>query len=468
MGQGTENPVMSGERAAAPIGAAPIARAAHPLRSMAFSALRFASVLIGAGLLLRTASAEYVVSAPQGAAPQPESREPAARPLARLALPKPDFGQPAQARERVTQAVPQRETTQTAALGRLTAPVVETSAAKAPAALAPVAEAKLATDTGAVAAGKPAERPAAEAPHVAATTAAPPAPARPKVADAGLLAPVRIVSGRPSPATTTAAPVPIVTPPAAQPVQISLAPPVMRPGPRTTVLTTDVRAEMRRPASAWDYAEALPPELSGRPAAAPRQVTSAQPAALPVQMAIPSAVQAPQTKAVPALVAREAAVAAERTEPLRHSAAPAAAPRKTAAAVGAAPVASPVASASVTRPGISKNAPRVLALLDQPGPADRPRRVAALIAGDQRRKPAAVLARTPSTRLIADKRRYRQRGAVAAETQQVPKDKSGTFSGVEAPLGVALEQRSGVGEAVLADASASEISLRDRIPLPAF
>lgn len=464
MGQGTENPVMSGERAAAPIGAAPIARAAHPLRSMAFSALRFASVLIGAGLLLRTASAEYVVSAPQGAAPQPESREPAARPLARLALPKPDFGQPAQARERVTQAVPQRETTQTAALGRLTAPVVETSAAKAPAALAPVAEAKLATDTGAVAAGKPAERPAAEAPHVAATTAAPPAPARPQVADAGLLAPVRIVSGRPSPATTTTVPVPVVTPPAAQPVQISLAPPVMRPGPRTTVLTTDVRAEMHRPASAWDYAEALPPELSGRPAAAPRQVTSAQPAALPVQMAIPSAVQAPQPKAAPAPVAREAAVAAERTKPLRHSAAPAAAPRKTAAAAGAAPV----ASASVTRPGIEKNAPRVLALLDQPGPADRPHRVAALIASDQRRKPAAVLSRIPSMRQLADKRRYRQRGVLAAERQQVPTDKAGTFSGVEAPLGVALEQRSEFGEAVLADASASEISLRDRIPLPAF
>ncbi|WP_298194104.1 hypothetical protein [Novosphingobium sp.] len=461
---------MSGERAAAPAGAAPIPRAAHPLRSMAFSALRFASVLIGAGLLLRTASAEYVVSAPQGGSPQPESREPAAKPLARLSLPKPDFGQPAKAHERVAQAVPKRETTQTEAVARLSAPIVGTSSAKAPAAMMPAAEVKLEKDTGAVAAVLPAERPASEAPHIGATAAALPSPPRQQVAGAGLLSPVRIVSGRPSQAPATAAPapaaapVPVATPPVAQPVQIALAPPVMRPGPRTTVLTTDVRAEMRRPASAWDYAEALPAELSGRPAAAPRQAASVQPAVPPVQMAMPSTVQALQPKAAAARGAREAVVAAGRAKPLRQPEAPVAAPRKVAAATGA----SPAAAARVVRPGKEKNAPRVLALLDQPGPADRPRTVVALPISDQRRGRLAVLERTPSARLIADKRRYRLRGVRAPDPQQVPEDKAGTFSAVESPLGVSSEQRSDLGEAVLADASASEISLRDRIPLPAF
>jgi hypothetical protein len=52
------------------------------------------------------------------------------------------------------------------------------------------------------------------------------------------------------------------------PGNISLATLTMRPGPRTTVLTSDIKDEMRRPASAWAYAEALPSELLGRESAA--------------------------------------------------------------------------------------------------------------------------------------------------------------------------------------------------------
>ena len=62
----------------------------------------------------------------------------------------------------------------------------------------------------------------------------------------------------------------------AGPVKISLALPVMRPGPSTTVLTSDIHDVMRRPASAWDYAETLLPELNGR---AGQRSASAQPQA---------------------------------------------------------------------------------------------------------------------------------------------------------------------------------------------
>jgi hypothetical protein len=69
----------------------------------------------------------------------------------------------------------------------------------------------------------------------------------------------------------------------------------MARGPRTTVLTSDIRDVMRRPASAWDYAEALPPELTGRAGAVQR---SASADAVPVaQIALQSA---PQRAAAPA------------------------------------------------------------------------------------------------------------------------------------------------------------------------
>jgi hypothetical protein len=246
----------------------------------------------------------------------------------------------------------------------------------------------------------------------------------------------------------------------------------MRPGPRTTVLTTDVRTAMRRPASAWDYAEGLPPELGGRPAAAPRQASAqavAPVAAPPVQLAMPTPVAPPRPAATPAPAPREAAMAADRIKPLRQPEAQAAVPGKTAAATGVSPV--PAASAASQR--AEANVAHVLALLDQPAPVDRPRTPAALLARDLRRDPAAVLERVRSSRLLADKRRYRLRSAPAAEPHRDDEGKLKALSVADAPHGVSLDQRHGpgdaaLGEAVLADASVSEISLRDRIPHPAF
>jgi len=53
------------------------------------------------------------------------------------------------------------------------------------------------------------------------------------------------------------------TPAGKLPVQLVLAAPEMTPGPRTTALTSDIKDVMRRPASAWDYADALPSEVTG-------------------------------------------------------------------------------------------------------------------------------------------------------------------------------------------------------------
>jgi hypothetical protein len=485
MGFGTESPVMTGEQAvAAPV---PVVRAIHPVRSMAFSALRFASVLIGAGLLLRTASAEYVVSAPHGAAPQPANRGFATRQPARLILPKPGFGHPGISPERVIEgglaapagAAPagrerrrqRHEPAHKVALASLSAPVAEASAGQAPTASEPVAEVKLGKAAGAVAAVKPADRPAADAPRVAVTTMAPPAPPRPQLAAAGLLAPVRIVSGKPSPVPTPAPSVPVATPPAAQPVQISLAPPVMRPGPRTTVLTTDVRTAMRRPASAWDYAEALPAELGARSAAVARPAGT-PPGTLPVQMATPSAIAAPERKAAQAPAAREAVAVADRAKPMRSPEAPAGAARKTAAVPGV----SPVAAAPEVSPGAASKAPRVLALLDRPSLSAKSARnqlgysdkAAELLASHSRRVPTKLQGRAPASRQSADKRRYRVRSAGAGNVQQGSDDRITAQSAVAVPLGVSTDPRNRPGEAVLADASASEISLRDRIPYPAF
>lgn len=482
MGYGTESPVMTGEQAvAAPV---PVVRAIHPVRSMAFSALRFASVLIGAGLLLRTASAEYVVSAPHGAAPQPANRGFATRQPARLILPKPGFGQPSISPERVIEgglaapagAAPagrerrrqRHEHAHKVALAGLPAPVAEASAGQAPTASTPVAEVKLGKAAGAVAAVKPADLPAADAPPVAVTTMAPPAPPRPQLAAAGLLAPVRIVSGKPSPVPTPAPSVPVATPPAAQPVQISLAPPVMRSGPRTTVLTTDVRTAMRRPASVWDYAEALPAELGARSAAVARPAGTP-----PVQnVATPSAIAAPERKVAQAPAVRAAVAVADRAKPMRSPEAPAGAARKTAAVPGV----SPVAAAPEVSPSAASKAPRVLALLDrpslsaksarnQPGYSDK---AAELLASYSRRVPTKLQGRATSSRQSADKRRYRVRSAGAANAQQGSDDRITAQSAVAVPLGVSTDPRSCPGEAVLADASESEISLRDRIPYPAF
>jgi len=113
-----------------------------------------------------------------------------------------------------------------------------------------------------------------------------------------------------APAITGNAPVAIDGPGSAPPVKISLAPPVMRPGPRTTVLTSNIRDVMRRPASAWDYAEALPPELTGH---AGQQSASAQPQIMQTQ-----AVQA--ATAQPGVAMRQAPsaqIAVHRPAPAR-------------------------------------------------------------------------------------------------------------------------------------------------------
>lgn len=93
-----------------------------------------------------------------------------------------------------------------------------------------------------------------------------------------------LVNARPQPsALAPAAANPIASPVIAQPVQISLAAPVMTRGPRTTLRTSILSDVMRRPASAWDYAEGLSPEMAG----AAQRNAGVQPAGalLPVQTA---------------------------------------------------------------------------------------------------------------------------------------------------------------------------------------
>lgn len=306
--------------------ATPIAGKRNPVRTLAYNALRFASVLIGAGLLMRTASAEYVFSAQQEPKWQPGSQQPDKPFPARLVLPQPAFGTPARALADTRKAVGAAATRQPDRAGLRAPPSSAGKSAPANAELALALAEKVPELARMEAAPPPAAnaRPVVQAAHAlvhAEQTNV--IPARQPQAAAGLLAPVQIVSGPPVVPRAPAVAPPIAPsiaasrPTAAEPVQISLAPPSMRPGPRTTALSSDVRAEMRRPASAWDYAEALPLELQGHPATEQRQA-ELEPAA---PVAAPASAQpvrlAHSGHAVPEPAPRRAQISPAPAEPAR-------------------------------------------------------------------------------------------------------------------------------------------------------
>ncbi len=363
-----------------------------PVRSKALNLLRFASVLVGAGLLLRVGASEQANSAID------DEKAPVEKPkITRIAMPQPAFGLPldvsgnaAIANNSATLPAVAQKIAKAAQAGgkspsmRAEAPTPSFASAFGPAldgpavgATAELAAARIAnSESTAIApasstapanvsaaksrlesrspaknndarqlagsvdalAGVPASAAAPSAVLGTARRAKPSTGAKGaqtvsltsrRTAAEGLLAPVRITSAsdRSLLAPVTAAPrsassTPVAAPmakansgraagpqasaglanaqprtapltPAAanplassvnpNPVQISLVAPVMTRGPRTTVLTSNIADVMRRPASAWEYAEALSPELSG----AVRRSASAQPsvAAPPAQTA---------------------------------------------------------------------------------------------------------------------------------------------------------------------------------------
>lgn len=334
----------------------------YPFRTTLFNFIRFASVIFGAGLLLRAGSSEQAVSAIAEDKPQPE------RPSKpRLALPQPAFGMVAEShatnrvgasasaatvdRDKAPHRLAAASSAMTgrdfaeqgrapgkrmsrqgtgssagsASLLAMAAPAVPIEAGRLPSA-APEAVVPVKRD--------PVTRIAAVAPSA---KTAPTSVLSTRNAAAGLLAPVKVVSrptseaagllsarsgkaasdrlavGRGASSLSSAGALASAAMPVAAPkgvagsttsfaehgptiapagsgtsaispgptsvspasVKISLAPPVMRPGPRTTVMTSDIRDVMRRPASAWDYAEGLPPELTGHSGSGQRSAEAA-------------------------------------------------------------------------------------------------------------------------------------------------------------------------------------------------
>ena len=456
--------------------ATPIAGKRSPLRTLAYNALRFASVLIGAGLLLRTASSEYVFSAQQETKRPLGNQQPEKLSPTRLVLPQPAFGHPAAA-EHMHRAV--REPNATApsraladtresvlsaktmdvALAGTPPSAVKAAPAKAEFAAALAEKVPEAARTEAArpsaAKARPAEKPALamaaiEKPGLASDR-------HPRAA-AGLLAPVQIVSGPPVVlrAPVVAPPIAASRPTAAEPLQIVLAPPSMRPGPRTTALTSDVRAEMRRPASAWDYAEALPPELQGHPGTQQRQA-ELEPAA---PVAAPASAQpvrlAHAGEAVPEPAPRRAQISPAPAEPARvaqhkHALPPVAGSQPRVVLTPAsgeqrAPCPATLAAPSPLLPGSRAAAMRVA------GSAPR-RRLRALERSDILAQGVPPLDGTNADLLPCRQDSAREGGATAAQSR-----------------GYLIEQAQESAMA-LADASGSDgkgPSLRDRIPHPAF
>ena len=554
----------------------------HPVRKIALNVVRFASVLIGAGLLLRTGAAEQAVSAKDAEKPQPQ------RPAkSRLVLPQPAFGRDLDAGKGsgvsaggiadpaggtapqvafAAEAAPRQGSAAQAHASKAARPAsADTSGLVARADTSAVPPVAVARPSAALAAAAPMRFAAAKV--AAAKAAVSPvhagsqaqaavspalilAPTR-HVAASGLLAPVSVVSrtvptavssssqtrsagsarpaatsslasggtlasAQPQPALRPAAAAPALAvtqrapvvpgnapavsggPSPAAPVKISLAPPVMRPGPRTTVLTSDIRDVMRRPASAWDYAEALPPELTGR---APQQSASAQPQGLQPQ-AVEMAAAQPRT-AMPQMPA--ARVAVQRTAPVRItpsqttstsvSAEAGASPRGRAAmavsserqaAAALSPAHTALPASDSGRAVARAEASGPVALLDLPPdaarqvhPAVRAVRHLAMAAHGRRSLPARGRGSFAAKAALANVRHKPDRSDMA-ETSGLaaPPDKSqaalpsANTARAEPDFRSAAVRAGTSGTAQLADASAGGgdqgLSLRDRIPRPAF
>ncbi|KUR70752.1 hypothetical protein AQZ52_12975 [Novosphingobium fuchskuhlense] len=491
-------------------GTARAVRDLHPLRAMTVSALRFASVLIGAGLLLRTASSEQVISAAPDPGHKPDTRQPQRfRPAA---LPEPAFGfaepglrdlapshalanpQPRHRRDARTQtAVDAIAPTQVAAVpgdsakGFSFAAGAHDNPDSRPAVTQRVATPTALAANTALPEKRLSEKPAFGKPAPAKSVGANVSSSGTQRAEpaAGLLTPVRIASGAPA-----SRPMPVMAPVAQQPaapqtVQISLAIPVMRPGPRTTALTTDVHAAMHRPASAWDYAEALPPELAGRPAAMPR-TAAVQPAAAALPVTVPAKVAA-LAAAEPSSSPAAAPPAAKPAHVvLRQNVAPSAA---------SAPATPPVAAASPAPAGKpSENtvaaatiaSPPRLALLDRPSvprehglgqPSNR-RSLAAIDpkAGRADQVPLLPGRSARPAQPLGDDRRSRlsqyERSVVAANMQSGSVDRGPDVRLTSGLTRVSATSSNGSGgTAIDSDATGNDgngTSLRDRMPLPAF
>ncbi|MFM9935790.1 MAG: hypothetical protein ACKVOL_06285 [Novosphingobium sp.] len=278
--------------------------------------------------------------------------------------------------------------------------------------------------------------------------------------------------------------------PSPAPVKISLAPPVMRPGPRTTVLTSDIRDVMRRPASAWDYAEGLPPELTGHSGSGQRSAeaepVAQQPAPdmsdeLRYQMAEGTAqgVRVQQAPPAPPSSSRVARSAPVRAAPVQGSSVQAA----VAPVASAAPGGPTADHRSAPSPGkqIAAKPPAVapIALLDRPFIA-RPARPVPLAES----KTVAII--SPDRRIYADHASGLVRGKAAPVPPKgkddlavaAPEDSKDPGLRVSAAaIPVQAEADGGqdpartASTARLADASGTDSgspSLRDRIPRPEF
>ena len=504
----------------------------YPSGLSPYNILRFASVVIGAGLLLRAGASEQAVSAishegpqaatankPRIALPQPafsvvaESHKavlggghaPSAAvtldtPVQRIALPKAAFANTAS-------SVSDSTSSKVALRKSAEAPTAKSVIAKAgpgkvalqdAASLAPNALGSPALATAAMAPAKSASFPAKRMPIASVAEVGPSAGSAQMAPislslerrgpEAGLLAPVTLTIrpssaaiSSPARAVSRSLPQPMLRQAAAAPapamaqrlsaraspakgaeparVMLSLAPPVMTRGPRTTVLTSDINDVMQRPASAWDYAEALPGDLNGYGTYGPRRAEAEQ---------RPAAQQPAPQRLVEAAVlhARTGSVRANSAEP-------------------AAQLAKADPGAAVQHAPAPGKASKPLALLDLP-PSAAPqahdaqvaKRRAVAVPANRRGAPlpspaadqAMVDAVLPAARsglrrdlLVAD----------PAADPAAPPPRVIAAAGSELP-GSSAEASSADSygaSTVLADASApdgSNTSLRDQIPRPAF
>jgi len=314
---------MASDIAAAVPGNGRAAPRSRRLRRYAVNLLRFASVLVGAGLLIRTGASEQASSAINGerrtrpAVPAIRDHNPQ---LTAAAVPKPAFGQPAAISGGIVPA--------STASARLAVSVRPAEIrAEAPAHLSRIAPAQdaaaLAAPVANIAAARerselvPAARPATVIDAPASMAAMQPAKAN--VAPVAQPAPsfVQPVAAKPAPATTP------VQPPVARVTAIH---PTTAPGLRAPMQThSDIREVMNRPASAWDYADAPPAVTIPAQAAATRKSqvdTAPVPAAKPGAAVKPAAAAAkplPATKPVAAVakpgVLKSVAQAADKTPP---------------------------------------------------------------------------------------------------------------------------------------------------------
>ena len=483
----------------------------HPSALMAYNVLRFVSVLVGAGLLLRAGASEQAISAISYEA---HPREQATKP--RIVLPPPALrmvaktnaasfddengrsarGGSEEPRQRIAPLKPVHRTVPS-----------DKAAPPSPAKFAPVARiadasppagsSRLASATFSLARRRPeaallAPVKVASRPQVV-TVTGPPAFLAGRVS-ADLTGSARKLPGaklQATPGQVAAEPASSLVPrtptiasptnsadsvPAGNPqLKLSLAAPEMTPGPRTTVLTSDIQDVMHRPASAWDYADALPGEVTGYGAPGQRK---AEVEPIPVPQPVPERFAASTPRPVVAGPVASNHPAADHATVARASSAS----RSTAA--------------SETQVPVQNSPSRPLALLDvaprvnlQALAAKADRRSASIAPGSSRDDPAQAPApeAAKAVLLAADKASRWARFDPAQPRSRrdslgiaPPADSSAAASSVVAAASNDVPFGGGAASAMddsgAASVSAVEAhgtrqsgtSLRDSIPRPAF